>query len=361
MSGIDAHFRGRLGAFSLDAAFAAPGVGVTGLFGPSGCGKTTVLRCLAGLSRFTDGRLSIDGAVWQDEAVFLPSHRRAVGYVFQDARLFPHLSVLENLRYGLKRSGPGTIGLEPIIELLGLRALLARAPAALSGGERQRVAVGRALLSQPRLLLMDEPLSALDAGARQEIMPYLEGLPAALSVPILYVSHDLAELERLADHILLMQAGRVIAQGPLQALIADLSLPLARRPDASAVLSIAVTGYDAAYDLSTAEAGGCRLLVPGMLGPAGARRRLRVRAADVSLALEEPHGTSVLNVLPMRIAALERNDAHQILVLLEGRAGAGLQLLSRITRRSADTLALVPGMPVFAQVKGMALIEGPRS
>jgi molybdate transport system ATP-binding protein len=210
---IEARFAGRLGEFQLDVAFSAPARGITGLFGPSGCGKTTVLRCLSGLTRLP-GALNVAGAVWQDERRFTPPHRRGAALVFQDADLFAHLDVRRNLTFGLRRTAPPVAtSFDEVVVLLGLESLLARSPARLSGGERQRVAIGRALLSQPRLLLLDEPLAGLDAAAKAEILPYLERLHAAIA-PIVYVSHDVGEIARLADHLVVMKAGRMVASGP---------------------------------------------------------------------------------------------------------------------------------------------------
>jgi len=360
MSAIKARFRGTLGRFRLDVDFTVPATGVTGLFGPSGCGKTTVLRCLAGLTKLDEGYLAIGETVWQDGAQFLPPHRRPVGYVFQEPRLFAHLSVLDNLRYGLSRAkGTPAITLDPVVALLGIETLLARAPATLSGGERQRIAVGRALLSQPRLLLMDEPLSALDRDAKQEILPYLEALSGALALPIIYVSHAIGEIERLCDHLLLMtKDGRIEAEGPLGALLTDLSLSLARAPEASAVLSVTVVRYDAVYDLSTCAVARLPVLVPGALGAEGTVRRVRVRASDVSLAKARPEGTSVLNILPARILSAEPARPNQMLVLLALAGAAETErLLCSITRKSWDELGLEVGAAIFAQIKGMALAE----
>jgi len=362
MSVIEARFRGKLGGFTLDAAFSVPASGVTGLFGPSGCGKTTLLRCIAGLTRLAEGHIAVDGAVWQDRARFVAAHRRSVGYVFQDARLFPHLTVLGNLRYGQGRAAAAArpITLEQIVEVLGIGSLLGRSAATLSGGERQRVAIGRALLCQPRLLLMDEPLSAIDRDSKAEILPYLERLPAAFAIPILYVSHDLAEVERLADHLVLMSRdGRVQACGPMTALLADLSSPLARRADSAAVLFVTVEAYDPGYDITNCRVGGVQFLVPGALGPVGAVRRVRVRASDVSLITHRPQGSSVLNTPPVRIVGVEAVSPNQMLVLLEfADADRPARLLSSVTRKSWDTLGLRPGDALFAQVKGMALAEG---
>ena len=359
MSLIKARFRGRLGGFRLDAGFTLPATGVTGLFGPSGCGKTTILRCMAGLTRLREGYLAVGDEVWQDSARFTPPHRRPVGYVFQEPRLFSHLSVLENLRYGLKRArDTSAIKLEPVVELLGITPFLARSPATLSGGERQRIAVGRALLSQPRLLLMDEPLSALDRQSKQEILPYLESLSGTLALPIIYVSHAIGEIERLCDHLLLMtKDGRVEAEGPLAALLTDLSLSPARAPEASAVLSVRVARYDDAYDLTACTAAGLPVLVPGRLGADGSVRRLRVRASDVSLAKSKPEGTSVLNILPARILSADQVRPNQTLLLLGLGESAADRLLCSITRKSWEELGLAPGARVFAQIKSMSLAE----
>jgi len=357
MSEVEARFKGAFGDFSLDVAFTAPARGVTGLFGPSGCGKTTILRCIAGLTKVAEGYLRADGAVWQDADQFLAPHKRAIGYVFQEPRLFSHLSVLDNLHYGLRRAKTGTIALEPVIDLMGIRDLLRRSTVSLSGGERQRIAIGRALLSQPRLLLMDEPLSALDRQSKNEILPYLESLPRALSLPIIYVSHDLAELERLADHLVLIREGRVLAAGPLTQLLTDLSLPLARLPEAAAVLDLTVESHDARYDMSQCRIDGLPFFVPGHLGLAGTVRRVRVRAGDVSLAMQQPAGSSVLNVLPARILSAETASPSQMLVLLGLGASGEVRLLSSITRKSWDALGLHPGQALFAQIKGMAMAD----
>jgi molybdate transport system ATP-binding protein len=354
---IEARFQGRIGAFGLDAAFSCPGRGVTGLFGASGAGKTTILRCLAGLTRPERSFLRVNGEIWQDEGLFLPPHRRPVGVVFQDARLFAHLPVRGNLDYGAKRTDRAGIGFDDAVSLLGLEKLLARAPATLSGGERQRVAIGRALLSQPRLLLMDEPLSALDKDSRQEIFPYLESLARSLSIPVLYVSHELSEIERLADHLLLLgKGGRVEASDTLGALLTDLTLPLARQPDSASVLTVTVAHYDPGYDMSECRLAASRVFVPGSLGAEGTERRLRVKASDVSLATAEPRETSVLNIFRARILSADKVSPSQMLVLVELVPG-GPRLLSSMTRKSWDALGLAPGREVFAQVKGMALAD----
>ncbi|MCE6967538.1 molybdenum ABC transporter ATP-binding protein [Cereibacter sphaeroides] len=358
---IEADFRGRLGGFDLSARFTVPGRGITALFGPSGCGKTSVLRGMAGLMRLPGSRLAVNGEVWQEGRRFLPPHRRAIGYVFQEASLFPHLSVEQNLRFGLRRSGGAArIGMEEVIGLLGIAPLLDRPTTLLSGGERQRIAIGRALLSQPRLLLMDEPLSALDRFSKDEILPYLERLHAALSIPVLYVSHDIAEVERLADTLVLMEAGRVRAAGPIAELLADPALPLIRMPNPAAVVDGRVVATDPAYGLSEVEVPGGRLMVPGDLGAPGTRCRLRIPASDVSLGRGLPEDTTILNALPARIEGTEEGPGHQMIVRLSlGDQGGGAAILSGISRLSWDRLALRPGDLVVARLKAVALAHPP--
>ena len=411
---IRAKFEGRLDQFALDATFDVPARGVTGLFGPSGCGKTTVLRCIAGLRRVSNGFFSIGSDVWQDGTTFRPSHQRPIGYVFQEPSLFAHLSVRQNLRYGMPKrlaeardEGGGQVGWDEVVALLGLGTWLDRSPRHLSGGERQRVAIGRALLSQPRLLLLDEPLSALDQRAKGEILPFLERLHRALSIPVLYVSHDMTELERFADHLLLMEAGRVIASGSLRDLECDPALPLLRARDAAVSLEAIVEGYDAGYGLLSLRVDGARFVVPSEPAAVGERRRLRVAAENVSLALERPTGSSIINVLPARIVSVAGLDTNEITLVLELAPAAGeakvaeerkgevvaqaerprepmggqrvaqrsgreagqppapgaatARLLSRVTRRSWEQLGLAEGHTVFAQVKSVALAPpGPR-
>jgi molybdate transport system ATP-binding protein len=360
---IQAAFKGVLGSFSLDAGFTAPARGVTALFGPSGCGKTTVLRCIAGLHRL-DGFCVVAGEVWQDgEGAFLPTHRRPLGYVFQEASLFPHLSVRRNLLFGAPRqdrdASQGTIAFDEVVELLGITSLLDRSPAKLSGGERQRVAIGRALLSQPKLLLMDEPLSALDRATKDEILPFLERLRDRLSLPIIYITHSIAEVERLADQIVLIEKGRVIGAGPLEDLQSDPSLPLAVARDAAVSLHGVVEASDNAYGLVTFKVRGGSLTVPTAPAPVGERRRIRVIAGDVSLTRETPGPSSILNVLPARIVSMKPVDSNEIIVVVAlGGDGAGARLLSRVTRKSWEALHLAEGVSVHAQVKAVALAPG---
>ena len=359
---IGASFSGALGSFTLDVAFRAPTRGVTALFGPSGCGKTSVLRCMAGLQRLS-GRLTIGGEVWQDSAagVFRKPHQRETGYVFQEANLFAHMRVRDNLLFGARRAKrtqrADAVDFDHIVQLLKLAHLLDRSPAMLSGGERQRVAVGRALLSRPRILLMDEPLSALDQSAKNNILPYFEALHEELAIPIIYVSHDMREVERLADTLVLMQAGRVTAQGGLMELQSDTALPLLTAPDAAVVLDGTIESVDRSYALTTFAIPGGRLVASGSQGDPGAHRRLRIAASDVSFTLAQPQATTILNVLPAVVRAIEpRGGGPQAdVVAALGADGSGAQIVGRITRKSLDALALGEGVRVFAQIKGVAI------
>lgn len=360
MSGIDAHLRGALGSFSLDVELTLPERGIAALFGASGSGKTTVLRCISGLLRLPGSRLVVNTEVWQDDSTFLAPHRRSVGYVFQEASLFPHLSVRGNLEYGLRRAPKDRrfVSFDEVVCMLGLEPLLERSPLRLSGGERQRVALGRALLAQPRLLLLDEPLSALDRPNRDEILPYLERLHETVSIPVLYVSHDLGEVERLADHLVLLDGGRVRASGPMVDVLSEPGLPLARLPEASVALEGTVTAFDAPYGLTTLGVDGGTLVVPGRLGAMGTRRRVRIRASDVSLARQRAAETTILNVLPARVVAMEPLDSTQVTVFVQlGSEGRGARLLARVARRSWDGLGLAIGEGVYVQIKGAALVD----
>ncbi|UFZ07580.1 molybdenum ABC transporter ATP-binding protein [Bradyrhizobium ontarionense] len=359
MSTVKVDFRGMLGRFDLNARFEVPARGVTAIFGPSGCGKTAVMRCIAGLNRLAGGLCSVAGDVWQDEKTFRPVHQRPIGYVFQEANLFPHLSVRANLMYGHPgQSGAAAIGFGEVVALLGIDRLLDRSPRHLSGGERQRVAIGRALLSQPKLLLMDEPLSALDQMTKDEILPYLERLHAALELPILYISHDITEVERLADQLVLMRHGAVLASGPLSKLQADLSLPLALSRNAAVSLDATVLEQDATDGMATLAVSGGQFLLPAEPIAPGARRRLRVLADDVSLARDTPSRSTIVNVLRAKILEIRSQSDHRVTALLGlGQDGQGARLLSRVTQRSWNELGLQPGLEVYAQVKGVALVR----
>jgi molybdate transport system ATP-binding protein len=348
------------GSFSLELAFAAPGRGVTALFGPSGSGKSTVLAAVAGLLRPQQGQVALDGTPLLDtrRGVFVPPERRRCAVVFQDARLFPHLSVETNLRFGLRRAPRDATGpaLEEVVALLGIGHLLGRRPGRLSGGERQRVALGRALLARPRLLLMDEPLAALDAARRAEVLPFLARLAATSTVPILYVTHTLDEVDALADRLVLLEAGRLVAEGPAEALALRTDLPLAARRDAGALLAATIAGHDPARGLTRITFAGGELSVPLREEVPGTRTRLRLRARDVAVATERPRGLSTQNLLPATLGAIgEAPSPHEAFLRL---AVGPTVLLSRVTRDSVARLGLTPGMAVWAVVKAVTIDRG---
>jgi molybdate transport system ATP-binding protein len=344
--------------FALDVDLDLPGRGVTALFGQSGCGKTTLLRCIAGLERGT-GWLKVNGETWQDAERFVPTHCRPLGYVFQDARLFAHLDVRRNLDYGAKRAFRRTTSADSsrrdaIVDLLGLGPLLDRLPSRLSGGEQQRVAIARALLTEPRLLLMDEPLAALDHARKQEFLPWLERLREELDIPLIYVSHAPDEVARLADHIVVMDAGRAVAQGPLAETLARVDLPITLGEDAGAVFEATVVARDAEWHLTRVVFDGGELRVRDNGTPLGRRVRVRVLARDVSIANSRHDDVSILNLLPATVVA-HAAEAHPSQLLVQLRVGATL-LLARLTRYSAQRLDLAPGREVWVQIKAVALI-----
>ena len=357
MTGIKAVFKRQLGDFLLDVDLNLPGRGVTAVFGISGSGKTTVLRSVAGLERMPGGYLAVNGQVWQDEAqrIFKPVHTRPLGYVFQEANLFAHLSVAGNLNYGLSRvpESERKVSLARAIELLGLEKLLNRMPANLSGGERQRVAIARALASSPQLLLLDEPLAALDMQRKAEVLPYLEQLHTALQIPVLYVSHALDEVARLADHLVLLDAGKRVASGPVRELMTRLDLTLAMGDTAAAIIDAVVTQVEPHYHLSHARFAGGHISVLNARLMVGQQVRLRVQARDVSLSLARQQDTSVLNILAATVGAIRADGPGQVMVKLDA---GGTTLLARITHKSLDALQLQPGAKVFAQVKGVAVL-----
>jgi len=366
----------RATGYTLDVALSLPERGVSALVGPSGCGKTTVLRALAGLER-TQGRVALGPTVWQDDdlGLFVPTHKRAIGYVIQEAALFPHLTVSGNIEYGRKRSGvdPAVARTDAVIDLLGLRALLTRRPEGLSGGERQRVAIARALATSPRLLLLDEPLAALDAARKSEILPYLERLAAELAMPIVFVSHAMDEVIRLADHLVLLRDGRVRAAGPMAETLARLDLPLGLGEEAGVVLQTRVGERDLQWHLARLDlpAAHCHLWARDQGHATGTAVRVRVLARDVSLTRAPQADSSIGNQVPGVVEALA-DDEHPALALVRVRLGSGTgtgtgsgrsaapsgePLLARVTRRSAQALNLVPGVAVWVQVKTVALME----
>jgi molybdate transport system ATP-binding protein len=352
---LEVALRHDFGGFALDAAFAAAPEGVTALFGPSGCGKSTILNAIAGLLRPQEGRILLDGEPLLDTSrgIMVPPERRRCGLVFQEARLFPHMSVASNLRYGMRRAPPGATGsgFDEVLALLGIEALLDRRPARLSGGERQRVALGRALLMRPRLLLMDEPLAALDAARRAEILPFLARLREAARLPILYVTHALDEVDALADRLVLMEAGRVLAAGSVEELTARTDLPLAARRDAGVLVPCTIAEHDAARGLTRFDFAGGSLLAPLSPEAPGTRLRLRLRARDVSVALTPPEGISMQNVLPAVLRSIAPTGSpHEVFLHL---AIGETAVLARITRDAMERLELAPGAGVWAMIKSV--------
>jgi len=347
----------RLGDFALDIHFQA-GRGLTALFGRSGAGKTSVVNAVAGLLRPRRGRIVMDGSVLleTERGIQIPTHLRRVGYVFQEGRLFPHLTVRQNLLFG-RWFAPArerrAANLDVVVDLLGIAALLDRRPGRLSGGEKQRVAIGRALLASPRLLLMDEPLASLDARRKDEILPYLERLRDEATVPIVYVSHSIAEVTRLATRIVLISAGRVHAVGPVQEVMGRAELyPLAGRFEAGAVLGVRITAHDPRWNLTQLTGDFGNLTVPRLDAPVGAALRVRIRARDVILAVTRPTGISALNVLAAEVERLVPIEEGALEVQL--RLG-GECLLARVTRRSGAALGLAAGREVFAVIKTVAI------
>lgn len=357
---IEVRLQLKYSGFALDVELQLPGRGVTALFGPSGSGKTTCLRAVAGLERAESGFVQINGELWQDSRnrVFVPPHKRALGYVFQEASLFPHLSVRANLEFGFKRipRAQRRVEMAHATELLGIAQLLERNPQHLSGGERQRVGIARALLTSPQLLLMDEPLAALDSQRKNEILPYLERLHDELDIPVLYVSHAQDEVARLADHLVLLSEGKVLASGPIGETLARLDLPLARGDDAGVIVTGSVIGYDDHYQLLTLQLPGCPLQIRVAHTPMalGQQLRVKIQARDVSLSHQAQAHSSILNRLPVTVIqdVAADNNAH-VLVRLEA---AGTPLLARITRFSRDQLQVQPGQVLWAQIKAVAVL-----
>jgi molybdate transport system ATP-binding protein len=345
----------RFPSLEMNVAFDTPTPGVTVLFGPSGAGKTTIVSAAAGLLRPDQCRIVIDDRVLADSATgtWLPPERRRVGLVFQDARLFPHMSVATNLRFGMRRASPGPVRFDEVVALLDIGALLTRRPHTLSGGERQRVAIGRALLTQPHLLLMDEPLASLDAARKGEIMPYLTRLKNTLKLPIIYVTHALDEVTQLADSLVLVEAGRVVGCGALSEIAARADLPLAQRDDAGALLVCRAVEHDATRELSRLEGGGATFWVPLLDGPLGTEWRLRIPAREVILAGKAPEAISVHNVVPGTVRRIAGQAARGSVLVEIALPDGGL--LSRVTSDAIARLDLAPGRPVLALIKSTSI------
>ncbi len=357
---IEVRLQLKYSGFALDVDLQLPGRGVTALYGHSGSGKTTCLRCIAGLERADNGFIRINDEVWQDsrKGLFVPPHKRALGYVFQEASLFPHLSVLANLQFGLKRipRQQRRVDMAHATELLGIGHLLDRHPQHLSGGERQRVGIARALLTSPQLLLMDEPLAALDSKRKNEILPYLERLHDELEIPVLYVSHAQDEVARLADHIVLLSDGNALASGPIGETLARLDLPMALGDDAGVVINGTVSAYDSHYQLLTLQLPDSSLQIRVAHSPLdlGKHLRFKVQARDVSLSLQAEEHSSILNRLPVTVTQeIPADNSAHVLVRLDA---GGTPLLARITRFSRDQLQLHPGQVLWAQIKAVAVL-----
>lgn len=341
--------------FQLQVLAEIPLQGVTAIYGPSGCGKTSLLYCLAGLLTCKAGsKIRFGDRVWQQDNIHLPVHERRIGFVFQDGRLFPHLNVAGNLAYAEKRRRGAGPTREEVCDWLQLQQLLERGVAELSQGQQQRVAIARALLSAPDILFLDEPLANLDLNSRTHILGHLERVSRELSIPIIYVSHDMEEVARLADWLMVMEEGRLIAQGPTLELCSRLELALAHEEQAAAIVHARLVRQDNEFGLSELELEGQPLFVTTVDAPQGASIRLRLPARDVSLCLEAPGNTSILNIFKARVTDIENSVASRVLVRLQ----TGEQfLLARVTRKSIATLQLKVGDAVYAQVKSVALLS----
>ena len=351
---LSVEVRHRLGAFSLDVTFETSGR-LTALFGPSGSGKTSLVNLIGGLLRPDEGRISADGRILVDTAssVFVPRHRRRIGYVFQDARLLPHMTVGQNLRYGrfFTPTSERYADMDSVVDLLGVGHLLDRKPGSLSGGEKQRVAIGRALLASPRLILMDEPLASLDDRRKAEIMPYIERLRDETKIPIVYVSHSVAEVARLATDMVMLDEGKVAASGPTTEILQRLDLlSEEERGEGGAVLDMQVASRDEAFGMSTLASHAGEIHVAGLDAAPNSTVRVRIRARDVIVATEKPRGISALNILSGRVVGVSPGNGHFVDVSIDCN---GEMISARITRQSAEMLGLAPGLPVFAVVKSV--------
>lgn len=361
MNGIAVRLQSRLGDFTLDAAFEAPGTGVTGLFGASGSGKTTVLRCIAGLHRAGAGSVELNGIVWQNEAtgLFVPPHRRGVGYVSQDADLFPQLSVRNNLRYAKRRVPEGALAFswDDVVRLLAIEPLLDRRITNLSGGERQRVAIARALLASPRLLLMDEPVSALDEPARHELLRYLEQVLHRLELPVIYVSHSLSEVARFSDHLVWLAEGGVGALGPVSQVLGRLDFARWWGEESRVLFTGTVVHHDDEFQLTSVATPLGEFTIHRRPEPPGSPVRLQVNARDVSLGLGPQSNSSILNELRVTVLEIAGLTASDCLVRLGEPNAHGAVLLAKITHKSRHRLGLKVGLTVFARIKSVAVLD----
>lgn len=344
-------------SFELRVNENLPGSGATLVFGPSGCGKTTFLRTLAGLQQIDSGLLQVKGETWHDDMISLPAHRRPIGYVFQEASLFDHLTAAGNLAFARKRAAKPVTDQDQrdVIALLGLGDLLQQRPQQLSGGERQRVSIARALLIKPELLLMDEPLAALDQSRKQEILPYLDRLRAELEIPMIYVTHALDEVTRLADHLMILSQGSICASGPVTEVLSCIDVPGLLGEEAGAIVEGRVTERDKEWHLIRVDFEGGQLWLRDSGEAMGQQLRVRTLARDISLSLEAGQASSILNRLPAAVVAIVE-DADPAMALVQLAVGEA-RLVARISRRSMAQLALSPGKPVWAQIKSVAVLH----
>jgi len=353
---IEARIKAKNGDFVIDADLKIPMSTVTALIGPSGSGKTSILRAIAGLERHQQTRVTVDGGVWQDETSFLPVHKRQIGFIFQEPSLFPHLTVRRNIAFGIKRMVRKELSakVRSAAKTMGAVELLDREPQTLSGGESQRVAIARALATYPKILLMDEPVSSLDADSKNEVLTYIEKAFVDEGRTLIYVTHSADEVARLADNVVLLEKGRVLAAGPIQEILTRLDLPLASGPDAETVIKATVSGHDDEFDLTRLDYPGGTFTVPRVPAEEGETVRLRVHARDVSLTLEEQHGTSILNIFPAEVRDMAPAGESQVTIGLDC---GGVPLLARVTRKSVSGLGLEKGKRVFAQAKSVAVLR----
>lgn len=353
---ITARFRIQRANFLLDADFAIPAQGVSALFGPSGCGKTSLLRAIAGLDHIPGGMLSVGDTTWQSGETFVPTHQRSLGYVFQETSLFPHLDVRGNVEYGLRRVPvpQRKMSIERLCALMDVTSLLKRKVDTLSGGERQRVAIARTLAAHPGIILMDEPLTGLDQERKLEILACILAVQDEFHIPVLYVSHSRDEVSRIADYLVLMNSGRIIAAGDMHDLFARLDLPLAQDNEAAVVIKATVSSHDEEYSLTELKFPGGSFALPTLSLAIGDQVRLQLAARDISLTRELQSGTSILNIFPTTVEAIAPAGAAQVIVRL---SAAGVPVLARITRKSAAKLNLQPGSHVYAQAKSVALLS----